>query len=113
MMRTANDNGIVSPPQNPKAGERQGWLEQLHLIRPAVPRGPVALDPSHTWSLVVAAGAAIRLLEGQAWVTFENDVEDHFLDAGAVVRAPSQGRVAVQALAPTRFAVEAGTRLAA
>ncbi len=75
--------------------------------------GSVALPENGTWSLPVDPGATLLLQAGRAWVTFEGDAEDHVLEAPAAFTAPQHGRVAVQALSPVRFAVEAPARRAA
>jgi hypothetical protein len=93
-----------------------GWLAAVRPPwRPGrLPPGPLALRDAGAFSLVVEAGARLRLLEGTGWVTFEGDAEDHVLGAGSAFVAPRHGRLAVQALAPLRFEVlPAAARLAA
>lgn len=72
-----------------------------------VPTGPVALAENATWSAEVEPGATLWLRAGSAWVTFEGDAEDHVLAGPAAFTAPGRGRVALWALSPVRFEVEA------
>lgn len=59
------------------------------------------------------AGAAVRLIHGSAWVTFEGDPEDHVIQAPAEFEVPRRGRIAVLALEPLSFRVgAAGPELA-
>ena len=100
--------------RNSTAAAFQGWLADIHPLRsqPRLPGAPLGLPEAGTFSLVVAKGVSLRLLEGSAWVTFEGDAEDHVLEGSAVFVAPGRGRVAVQALSPVRFELRAA-RLAA
>jgi hypothetical protein len=63
----------------------------------------VVLPAEVTWSGKAEPGTAVRLLEGNAWLTFEGDAEDHILEAPALFTAPQRGRIAIWALTPLRF----------
>ncbi len=64
---------------------------------------PVPADAA--WSQVVERGASVALLAGRVWLTFENDAEDHILEAPATFVAPHPGRVAVWAFTAASLAV--------
>lgn len=96
MMQRHLDGSVSAP---------QGSLRGLFSAR--IPTGLVALPENATWSLEVEAGATLWLRSGSAWVTFEGDAEDHILAGPASFTAPRRGRVALWALSPARFEVEA------
>jgi len=98
MMQRQLDDGSVPATQSSLRGL---------FPSPRLPRGPVALSTNATWSLEVKPGATLALESGSAWLTFEGDIDDHLLQAPASFTVPSRGRLAVWALSPVRFAVEA------
>ncbi len=98
MMQRQLDDGSVPAPQ----GSLRGRFPSARL-----PRGVVALPPNATWSLAVEPGMTLSLQHGSAWVTFEGDPLDHMLDGPASFLAPHRGRVALWALSPVRFELQA------
>lgn len=54
-----------------------------------------------------AAGARLACLKGNLWITQEGDGVDTVLDAGKSLRLSRNGCTLVQALSPSRVAMEA------
>lgn len=79
------------------------------------PASPVEIPADGAWSRVVEPGTVVSLRAGKAWLTFENEGEDHVLEAPAAFVAPHHGRVALWAFTPVALAVEppVGHKLAA
>jgi hypothetical protein len=42
---------------------------------------------------------------GEAWLTYEGDIDDHFLIAGLSTTLPQRGRSVIQALSPCRLTI--------
>lgn len=80
----------------------------LHARRAARPlaAAPVDVAADAAWSQVIERGAAVTLLAGKVWLTFENEGEDHILEAPATFFAPHPGRVAVWAFTAATLAVQ-------
>jgi hypothetical protein len=81
------------------------WLQHLVPGRDAV--RTVALPEGSAWSSVVGAAASISPVEGEVWLTFEGDLEDHVLRPGMGFETPRAGRVAVLALSAACVRVNA------
>lgn len=53
-----------------------------------------------------AEAVSLRVLRGRVWVTQADDLDDHFLDAGASMRLAPNARVLIGAEAATQIAIE-------
>ncbi|WP_242393848.1 DUF2917 domain-containing protein [Anaeromyxobacter oryzisoli] len=68
--------------------------------------GEIALGRDQTHGAPVRrGGAAVECLAGLVWVTFEGDPADHVLAAGDALVVGRKGRLAMQALEPSRVRV--------
>lgn len=59
------------------------------------------LAPGALMTLPRGSGHGIAVFAGLAWVTEEDDPDDHFVAAGESLRLKGEGRVVVQALGAT------------
>lgn len=50
--------------------------------------------------------AAVRIADGEVWLTRDGDIDDHFLGAGRVMPLGGRGTVCVGARAATRVVLE-------
>ena len=92
--------------QNPAALRGAAALRRSALGRDGGPQHQVALGPSRARSYDVRRSPIeIGILEGEVLVTFEGDASDHVLAAGATIKSPRRGQVAVAAFRPSRFSV--------
>jgi hypothetical protein len=60
--------------------------------------GAVRLHPNQTLRLVDGAGATVCALEGEVWITEENQARDIVLKSGACYRLRKRGLAIVNAL---------------
>lgn len=67
----------------------------------------IELDRGGILPIHDAAGAQVVCLQGDLWITQEQDVRDLVLNAGDSLQLAKNGRALVQALSPARIAVEA------
>jgi Protein of unknown function (DUF2917) len=71
----------------------------------------VVVDLPHNELLAVqaAAGMTVRCLQGALWITQHRAFDDVLLNAGESCVLANPGAAVIQALHPTRFALEAAT----
>lgn len=99
-------SGLALQLQNPASLRGAADLLRSALGRDGGPQLQVALGPSRAWSFDVRRSPIeIGILEGEVLVTFEGDASDHVLAAGATIKSPRHGKVAVAAFRRSRFSV--------
>ena len=67
-------------------------------MRIELDHGAVRLHPKQTLRLVDGAGATVCAVEGEVWITEENQARDIVLKAGACYRLRQRGLAIVNAL---------------
>lgn len=64
------------------------------------------LQPGQMLHWQQAEAVTLRVLHGRVWVTRANDLDDHFLDAGASMLLAPHAKVLIGAETATQFVIE-------